>query len=190
MVEPGEDAQQRGLAAAAGADDAEELTRLDLQVDGIERQYAALAAHIFLAQPGDVDRSATPLDHAHPPPRHTGTLAHHIDARCKARKPAAGTDHLNDWYRWGDVRTRAPRSIFRKSGNRFSVKKCVHSKNLEQHSVSVETECALGRHLLQEIVDLGAKLTGSRIDRRGCAEDALGRGMSLRGGTRDHSQQA
>src|SRR5262249_7973077 len=72
MVEPGEDAQQRRLAAAGRPDDAEELARLDPQVDAVERAYPALAAHVFLAQAGDADRSATPLnDHARPPPSPT-----------------------------------------------------------------------------------------------------------------------
>src|SRR5262249_55408444 len=68
MAGPAREGRQRRLAAAGGPDDAEELARLDPQVDAVERAYPALAAHVFLAQAGDADRSATPLnDHARPP---------------------------------------------------------------------------------------------------------------------------
>src|SRR5712691_827858 len=36
-------------------------------------------------------------------------------------------------------------SIFRKSGDRFSVRKCDKRKKARAHSVSIETECALVR---------------------------------------------
>ena len=32
------------------------------QIDVVEREHAARAAHIFLAQPDDLDRRAAPLD--------------------------------------------------------------------------------------------------------------------------------
>src|SRR5262249_24098304 len=63
-VEPRKDAQQRGLAAAARADDADELAGLDRQVDVIERDDARASAAVFAAQPLDGDRRAAPLHYA------------------------------------------------------------------------------------------------------------------------------
>ena len=61
-VEPGEDAQQRRLPAAARADDADELARRDAQVDVVERDAREpWRAGIFLAQARDLDRGAAPL---------------------------------------------------------------------------------------------------------------------------------
>src|SRR5262249_42181986 len=90
LVEPGEDAQQRRLAAPGRPDDAVELARLDPQIDAVERAYPALAAHVFLAQAGDADRSATPLnDHARPPASRTASLAHESEKWI----PVFGGDH-------------------------------------------------------------------------------------------------
>src|SRR5207249_5528508 len=62
VIEPGEDAQQGRLAAPRRADDAQEFARRDREVDGVDRQHAALAAQIFLAQAGDIDRGTAPLN--------------------------------------------------------------------------------------------------------------------------------
>src|SRR5262249_43950312 len=66
---PGGEAQRRGFPAARGPDDADELARRDAQIDVVERQHPPGAADIFLAQMGDVDRSAPPLDHGDRSPR-------------------------------------------------------------------------------------------------------------------------
>ena len=78
-VEPGENAQQRRLAAAGRANDAQELARRDREVNAVNRQHPALAAHIFLAQARDIDRGAAPLNGHCPFPSETGgTLSHRI----------------------------------------------------------------------------------------------------------------
>ncbi len=66
VIEAGQDAQQGRLAAAARADDADELARRDLQVDVLERDHAAGAAAVDLAQRRDLDRRTLALNHAVP----------------------------------------------------------------------------------------------------------------------------
>src|SRR6185295_16268697 len=79
VVEPCEDAQQRRLAAARRADDAQELARRDGEVDGVERHHPALAADIFLAQASNLDRGTAPPNvHAAFPHEIARTLSHEM----------------------------------------------------------------------------------------------------------------
>src|SRR5690606_32513462 len=67
-LEPGQHAQQRGLAAAGGAQDREELAAMDVEVDGIHRDEVAEV----LAELPDLyqwSRSVLPVDgRTHPFP--------------------------------------------------------------------------------------------------------------------------
>ena len=48
LMQAGQDVQQGGLAAARGADDADELVFHDVQVDAVEGHRGAVVAVVFL----------------------------------------------------------------------------------------------------------------------------------------------
>src|SRR5690606_23738780 len=113
VVEPGEDAQQRALPAAAGADDGDHLAVGDLQrhvPDRLDRP--ASAAQERLVESADADRRDTIVS------MHVGSLlAFGVDRSRRPRSPAAGTGPVPRSRRPG---TTCRRDLPRSPGRRAS----------------------------------------------------------------------